>query len=96
MPSSHLPLSALALLTSEPPRNSCHLSDDAGRSAAAGTERPLRYRYCPLESGETVEVTACATCSFLPEPPFRICAAPRVGRPRRRGFWDREPSPLDG
>ena len=54
-----------------------------------------RYRYCPLESGETVEVSACATCPHHPEPPYRICVAQRPLRPRRRGFWDREASPLD-
>ena len=55
-----------------------------------------RYRYCPLQSGETVEVRACGTCPLHPEPPYRICVAQRPCRPRQRGFWDGEASPLDG
>lgn len=63
---------------------------------SAGHSRPAwRHRYCPLESGETVEVSTCDGCPYKPEPPFHVCAAPKQAKPRRRGFWDREPSPLD-
>jgi hypothetical protein len=53
----------------------------------------LRYRYCLLEAGEPIEMSACATCPHNPPAPFRICFAPKPAKPRRRGFWDREEPP---
>ncbi|MHB1134425.1 MAG: hypothetical protein ACYC4L_18800 [Chloroflexota bacterium] len=54
---------------------------------------PGRLRYCPLEAGEVVDEAECQACPFRPAPPYRICAPPRNAKPRRRGFWDREPDP---
>ena len=73
----------------ETPRGEERADSGAGR----GGERRPRYRYCPLEAGEPIDVSACATCPHNPPLPFRICFAPKPTRPRRRGFWDREEPP---
>ena len=64
-----------------------------GNVAGEESERRRRYRYCPLESGEPIDESACATCPHSPPAPFRICFTARPARPRRRGFWDREEAP---
>ncbi len=66
---------------------------ERGQPPESGNGLRLRYRYCPLEAGEPIEMSACATCPHNPPAPFKICFAPKPTRPRRRGFWDREEPP---
>ena len=63
-----------------------HYSEGAG-----GGLRRNRLRFCPMEPGEPVDIEICAHCRYRPEPPMAICSPPRrPGKPRPRGFWDKE------
>lgn len=66
-----------------------HSSKDTG-----GGSRKNRLRFCPMEPGEPVDGETCSRCQYRPEPPMTICSPPkRPGKPRPRGFWDKDVEP---
>lgn len=75
------------------PEEPTSMNDDPSREAGGGS-RVNRLRYCPMEPGELVSSESCSVCQYRPEPPMTICSPPRrAGKPRPRGFWDKEVEP---